>query len=121
MATIAAAILVLQGAAISLLPVTGRHIAGAVACLVLFGLGFGVASIATPAILLDRYGAAGYATIAGTLATPVLIARASAPLGGALLAATDGYQPLILAVAGACITAGTFLALTRRLPSPARD
>ena len=45
------------------------------ACLILYGLGFGVASIATPAILLDRYGATGYATIAGTLATPVLLAR----------------------------------------------
>jgi hypothetical protein len=84
---------------------------------VLFGLGFGVASIATPAILLNRYGATGYATIAGTLATPVLIARASAPLGGAVLAATAGYTTVILLVAGACIIAGTFLALTRRLPA----
>ncbi|QNE21051.1 MFS transporter [Kribbella qitaiheensis] len=118
MATIAAGILVIQGAAISLLPITGRHLAGAIACLVLFGLGFGVASIATPAILLDRYGSTGYATIAGTLATPVLIAKASAPLGGAILAESIGYRPLILAVAGACITAGVFLALPRRLQAP---
>jgi predicted MFS family arabinose efflux permease len=102
MATITAGILILQGAAISVLPLAGRHVAGAVVCLVLFGLGFGVASIATPAILLDRYGATGYATIAGTLATPVIIARASAPLGGAVLA----------------WAAGIFLALTRRLPAP---
>lgn len=115
MATIAAGILVIQGAAISLLPVAGRHLAGAISCLVLFGLGFGVASIATPAILLDRYSSAGYATIAGTLATPVLIAKAVAPLGGALLAGSIGYRPLILTVAGACITAGIFLALTTRL------
>ena len=118
MATIAAVILVVQGAAISLLPLFGRHIIGTVVCLVLFGLGFGVASIATPAILLDRYGATGYATIAGTLATPVLVARASAPLGGAVLAATAGYTTVILLVAAACISAGTFLALTRRLPAP---
>lgn len=118
MATIAAVILVIQGAAISLLPVFGRHILGTIVCLVLFGLGFGVASIATPAILLDRYGSTGYATIAGTLATPVLVARASAPLGGAVLAATAGYTTVILLVAAACITAGTFLALTRRLPAP---
>ncbi|WP_433007942.1 MFS transporter [Kribbella sp. CA-294648] len=116
MATTTAGILVIQGVAISLLPLAGRHLAGAIACLVLFGLGFGVASIATPAILLDRYGATGYATIAGTLATPVLIARAAAPLGGALLAATAGYRPLVLLVAAACIIAGALLALVRRLP-----
>lgn len=117
MATITAAILVLQGVAASLLPFVGRQLAGAIACLVLFGLGFGVASIATPAILLDRYGATGYATVAGTLATPVLIARATAPLGGALLAATIGYRPLILLVAAACVLAGALLTLVRRLPS----
>ncbi len=118
MATIAAIVLVVQGAAISLLPFTGKHLAGAIVCLVLFGLGFGVASIATPAILLDRYGSSGYATTAGTLATPVIIAKACAPLGGAVLAGAAGYRPVILAVAAACITAGLFIAASRRV-SPA--
>lgn len=116
MATIMAGVLVLQGVAISVLPLTGRHIAGAIACLVLFGLGFGISSIATPAILLDRYGAAGYATIAGTLATPVIISRASAPLGAALLADSVGYTPVILAVAAACLIASVFLTAARRVP-----
>ncbi|GAB3840264.1 MFS transporter [Kribbella italica] len=117
MATIAGAIFVVQGAALSMLPVVGRHVMGAVGCLVLFGLGFGVASIATPAILLDRYGAAGYGTIAGTLAAPVLVARASAPLGGALVAAAAGYRLLVLLVAGACVLAGLLLLLAARLPT----
>lgn len=117
MATIAAVILMVQGVAIALLPLFGRHLLGTVVCLVLFGLGFGVASIATPAILLDRYGSTGYATIAGTLATPVLISRACAPLGGAVLAATTGYTTVILLVAAACLTAATSLALTHRLPA----
>ncbi|MFB6719423.1 MFS transporter [Kribbella sp. NPDC056345] len=112
MATIAAIVLVVQGAAISLLPFTGSHLAGAIVCLVLFGLGFGVASIATPAILLDRYGSHGYATTAGTLARPVIIAKACAPLGSALLAGAAGYRPVILAVAAACITAGLLIAAT---------
>lgn len=116
MATIMAGVLVLQGVAISVLPLTGRHIAGAIACLVLFGLGFGISSIATPAILLDRYGTTGYATIAGTLATPVIIARASAPLGAALLADSVGYTPVILAVAAACLIASVFLTAARRVP-----
>ncbi|GAB3822988.1 MFS transporter [Kribbella italica] len=117
MATIAGVIFVVQGAALSMLPVVGRHVLGAVGCLVLFGLGFGVASIATPAILLDRYGASGYGTIAGTLAAPVLVARASAPLGGALIAAAAGYRILVVMVAGACVVAGLLLLLVSRLPT----
>ncbi|NIK59863.1 MFS transporter [Kribbella shirazensis] len=117
MATIAGLIFVVQGAALSLLPVLGRTVGGAVGCLVLFGLGFGIASIATPAILLDRYGATGYGTIAGTLAAPVLVAKASAPLGGAVLAATAGYRSLVTLVAAACALAGVLLLLVRRLPS----
>jgi predicted MFS family arabinose efflux permease len=120
MATIVGCILVGQGIAMSLLPVVGRHLAGAIACLVLFGLGFGVASIATPAILLDRYGATGYGTIAGTLAAPILIAKATAPLGGALLAAAVGYRTLVLLVATACALAGIMLFAVQRLPAEGR-
>jgi predicted MFS family arabinose efflux permease len=118
MATITAIVLVIQGAAISMLPLAGRHLGGAIGCLILFGLGFGVASIATPAILVDRYGPGGYATTAGKLATPVIIARACAPLGGALLVGAAGYRPLILAVAAACVTAGLFIAASRRVAAP---
>ncbi|TCC30470.1 MFS transporter [Kribbella sindirgiensis] len=121
MATIVGIVLVGQGVAMSLLPVVGRDLPGAIACLVLFGLGFGVASIATPVILLERYGATGYGTIAGTLAAPILIAKATAPLGGALLAAALGYRTLVLLVAASCAVAGLLLFLTQRLPVEARS
>ena len=119
MATITALILSIQAVAIALLPVVGRQVAGAIGCLVLFGLGFGVSSIATPAILLDRYGAAGFGTIAGMLGTPTTIAKALGPLGGAGLADAFGYRPLVLAVAVACAVAAGALALTRRI-APSR-
>ena len=119
MATITALILSIQAVAIALLPVLGRQVAGAIGCLVLFGLGFGVSSIATPAILLDRYGAAGFGTIAGMLGTPTTIAKALGPLGGAGLADAFGYRPLVLAVAVACAVAAGALALTRRI-APSR-
>jgi MFS family permease len=109
---VAASIITLQGIAIGLLPFVGRTVVGAAASLVLFGLGFGVASIATPAILLDRYGDQGYATIAGILGTPTTISRATAPLAAAALASAIGYRPLILAAATACIIAGLALTLT---------
>lgn len=120
MATITAGILFVQGVAISLLPVVGRQVAGAVGCLALFGLGFGVSSIAMPAILLDRYGATGFGTISGLLTTPTTIAKALGPLGGAGLANAFGYRPLILTVAGGCVVAAVALALTRRL-TPRRE
>jgi MFS family permease len=113
--SITAVIITGQGVALGLLPAAGASIAGAAACLVAFGLGFGVASIAKPAILLDRYGDHGYATIAGILGTPTTIAGATAPLAAAALAATLGYTPLILTAAAACVVAGLALAVSRRL------
>ncbi|WP_427890244.1 MFS transporter [Kribbella sp. GL6] len=115
MATITSLILTVQGIAIALLPVLGRQVAGAIGCLVLFGLGFGVSSIATPAILLDRYGATGFGTIAGMLGTPTTIAKATGPLAGAGLAEAFGYRPLVLSVAVACVVAAAGLALTRKV------
>ncbi|WP_328332134.1 MFS transporter [Kribbella sp. NBC_00382] len=115
---VAAAIITLQGVAIALLPFIGRTVIGAAVSLVLFGLGFGVASIATPAILLDRYGDQGYATIAGILGTPTTISRATAPLGAAVLASLIGYRPLVLGSAAACVTAGLFLASASGLRRP---
>lgn len=107
---ITAAIITVQGIALGLLPGYGRTVPGAAACLIAFGLGFGVASIAKPAILLDRYGDHGYATIAGILGTPTTIAAATAPLAGTAMAGAFGYTRLVLAAAGACVVAGLALA-----------
>jgi MFS family permease len=119
MTAITAALITLQGVALGLLPAAGRSVAGAAGCLIAFGLGFGVASIAKPAILLDRYGDHGYATIAGILGTPTSIAAAIAPLAAAALAGALGYTPLILTAAAACILAATALATSRHIPTRA--
>lgn len=118
MTAITAVIITLQGIALGLLPAAGRSVPGAAACLIAFGLGFGVASIAKPAILLDRYGDRGYATIAGILGTPTSIAAATAPLAAAALASVLGYTPLVLTAAGSCLLAALALAATRRLHAP---
>lgn len=112
MASIAAAIMTLQGLSLAAMPAAGRTVSGAGTCLIAFGLGFGVASIAKPAILLDRYGDHGYATIAGILGTPTTIAAATAPLAAAALATSFGYTTLILIAAGACLLGGLALATT---------
>lgn len=119
MTAISAAIITLQGMALALLPAAGHSTLGAAACLTAFGLGFGVASIAKPAIILDRYGDHGYATIAGILGTPTSIAGATAPLAAAALATAIGYTPLILTAAGGCLLSGLALVVTHRLHRPA--
>jgi MFS family permease len=118
--TIVAAVFVVQAAAALTLPWLGDSRSGAVVAVTGFGLGFGVASLATPGLLAGRYGTTAYATIAGTLATPVTIARAGAPLGAATLyTLTGSYLPVLVAVgcAGLIATAGI---LTRaNTPPPA--
>ncbi|MDX3110991.1 MFS transporter, partial [Nonomuraea angiospora] len=61
-ALITAVMFGVQGLAAVLLPLIGRSTAGAVAGVVLFGLGFGVGTIARPALLADRYGTGAYAS-----------------------------------------------------------
>jgi MFS family permease len=86
---------------------TGRVVAGVLA----FAFGFGVATLARPTLLADRYGVTGYATIAGVLAVPLTIAKATAPLGASLVrGAAGGYGPVAIAVAAACVLAAVGLA-----------
>ncbi|MEU4421651.1 MFS transporter, partial [Actinoplanes sp. NPDC024001] len=77
-----AAVFALQAVAAFSLPLVAGSRAGAVAGVVAFGLGFGLASLATPQLLADRYGTTAYAGIAGTLAAFVTVAKAGAPLAG---------------------------------------
>ncbi|WP_433438542.1 MFS transporter [Nonomuraea sp. CA-141351] len=101
-ALITAVMFGLQGLAAMLLPLVGRSVAGAVASVVLFGLGFGVGTIARPALLADRYGTGAYASLSGALALPITVAKAVAPLLAAGIAQFAGYPAVMGAVAAAC-------------------
>ena len=101
-ALITAAVFASQGAAALVLPVAGRSVAGAICAVVLFGLGFGVGTIARPALLADRYGTAAYATLSGALALPITVSKAVAPLLAAGVAQLAGYPSVMIAVAAAC-------------------
>ncbi|MFC5822296.1 MFS transporter [Nonomuraea insulae] len=102
-ALITAVMFGLQGLAAVLLPLVGRSGVGAVVAVVLFGLGFGVATIARPALLADRYGTAAYASLSGALALPITAAKAVAPLLAAGIAHFAGYPTVMGAVAVACV------------------
>ncbi|WP_200207770.1 MFS transporter [Micromonospora coerulea] len=104
--TIVAVVFAIQAVAVLAMPLLAGTRAGAVITVVGFGLGFGITSLATPALLAERYGTSAYATIAGRLAAPVTIAKAAAPLAAAALLHTSGsYQPLLGAVAACCALA----------------
>jgi predicted MFS family arabinose efflux permease len=108
--TVTAIVFAIQGAAAACLPLIGRGRLGAIGCVLGFGLGFGVATIARPAILADRYGTTAYATISGILAVPLTVAKALAPLAAAVARdATGTYRDVALGVAALCLLAATAL------------
>lgn len=115
-ANVTATVFAVQAAAAAAFPALGHSSAGAIGCTVLFGLGFGVSTIARPALLTERYDTASYATLAGTLAAPATLAKAAAPLAAAAISTTTGsYTPVMAAIAIACATAAALLALAERL------
>jgi predicted MFS family arabinose efflux permease len=104
--TVVAVIFAVQAAAAFCLPWAGASRPATIVAVTGFGLGFGVASLAGPALPADRYGTTAYATIAGTLSAPVTLAKATAPLGAAALyAATGGYQAVMATVGGLSLLA----------------
>lgn len=113
-ALIAAVIFALQGVAALLLPLTGRTVPGAVGAVLLFGLGFGIGSITLPHLLVERYGTAAYASLAGRIAVFAVADKALAPLGAVALAQVAGYTWVMSAVAAGCVVAALALVAYHR-------
>ncbi|MFY1687692.1 MFS transporter [Plantactinospora sp. WMMB782] len=107
-------------AAVALLAAGGSRV-GAAAAVVAFGIGFGVASLATPALLADRYGTTAYATIAGILAIPITLAKATAPLAAAGLHSVGGYPAVLLAIGTCCLIAAVGILTRAATPPPVPD
>jgi len=113
MTAVTAVVFAVQAAGVAVLPSVSGSIAWAAVCITAFGLGFGVATIARPAILADRYGTHRYATIAATMAVPITLAKAGAPLAAAGLG-TGGFMPW---AAAACLLAAALLWTTSARPA----
>ncbi|GIF08963.1 MFS transporter [Actinoplanes siamensis] len=113
--TITAGVFAIQAAAALLLPAVGASTSGAIVAVVGFGLGFGVATIAKPVILAERYDTRRYATLASVLVAPMALAKAGAPLvAAALHTATGSYTPVLAAIAACCAVAATALGACSR-------
>lgn len=104
---VVAAVVTLQGAAAYVLPSIAGRPGAAIGAVIVFGLGFGIAGVATPQLLADRYGTTAYASIAGILSAVVTLAKAGAPLAAAgLLTAPGGYTTVMVAIGTSCLIAG---------------
>lgn len=107
---VTAAMFGVQALAVLVLMVSGAAAAGAVVFVVLFGLGFGVATIARPALLAETYGTDRYATLSGLLAVAVMTANTIGPAAsGIARTATGGYTGVLVAVLVLCAVAGAAL------------
>jgi MFS family permease len=114
--TVVAAVFTIQAVAAASLPLVGRSTLGAVTAVIGFGLGFGVATIARPAMLAARYDTIGYATISGILTVPLTIAKAAAPLGAAALYThTGSYTAVLAATSTACLIASVAITASRHI------
>jgi MFS family permease len=89
--------------------------AGVAAFVVLFGLGFGLVSLARAALVADFYGGTHYASISGVLALLLTAARTLAPVGASAIRTRLGsYVPVMGAVAAASALAAITMLLAHR-------
>jgi predicted MFS family arabinose efflux permease len=114
-AAVTAVVFVLQGAGAVLLGILGHGAVGAAGCVLAFGLGFGVSTIARPALLADRYGTSAYATLSATWAMPLTLVKALAPLGAILLWHIAGLGMLLDMVAACCVLGAVSLGAAQRV------
>jgi hypothetical protein len=89
----------------------GGTLPGAVAFVLLFGIGFGVGTIAKPAMLAEAFGTVSYATLSALLGVALTAARAVGPLAAAAVRTwTGSYQPVAAGLVAACAVAAVAVA-----------
>jgi hypothetical protein len=82
-----------------------------------FGLGFGVATIARPALLAERYGTTAYATLSAAWGVPLTAVKALSPLAGVLLWHGAGLSVALDAAAFCCLFGALGLLVAERASS----
>ncbi|MGH3333740.1 MAG: hypothetical protein ACRDPJ_20790, partial [Nocardioidaceae bacterium] len=119
MARVTALVFALQGLGTVVLLAAPFSAVGAVVFVVLFGLGFGVGTIARPALLAEGYGIANYATLSALLGLALTAAKVTAPVAaGASRTVTGSYTLVLVGLVAAClVSAVALLAAERAEPS----
>lgn len=109
-AQVTSAVFAVQAAAAVVLLAAPASTAAAVAFVLLFGLGFGVGTIARPALVVEAYGVARYATVSALMGLALAVAKVGGPIAtGAARTATGGYTSALVALV--VVTLGAALAL----------
>jgi MFS family permease len=118
-AVVAATMFTVQGLGVVVLLLAGSTTWGAVGFVLLFGAGFGVGTIARPALLADSFGTARYATVAGLLGVVTTLATTIGPVAaGAARTTLGSYIPVLVALLVLCAAAALCLLRAARLQKP---
>jgi cyanate permease len=114
---VVAAVFALQGVAAAVLLLAPASATAAVVFVVLFGLGFGVATIARPAVVADTYGVARYATVSAVMGLGLVAAKVLGPVSvGAARTATGGYTLALLSLVAVTLASSLALVAAHRAP-----
>ncbi len=109
-AHVAATMFTIQAAGIGVLLLAGHSPAGVIGFVMLFGIGFGVGTVARPVLLAQSFGVRRYATITGLMALVTTLATTAGPLGAGLARTQTGsYTPALVSVAMLCAAAAVSL------------
>lgn len=115
-AAVTAAAFAVQAAAVVLLMAAGSSTAGAVGFVALFGLGFGVGTIARPALLADAYGTESYATLSALSGVALTASKVAGPVAAGLaVTATGSWTVALAGLLAAAVTASAAVGRAGRL------
>jgi cyanate permease len=115
---VVAAVFALQAAGGAVLLLAPSSRGAAVVFVVLFGVGFGVATIARPAIVADDYGVARYATVSAVMSLALVAAKVLGPVTvGASRTATGDYTAALIALVAVTLASALALRVARRAPA----
>ncbi|WP_232839661.1 MULTISPECIES: MFS transporter [Nocardia] len=98
-----------QGLGLVLLPLMGTSLPLTLACVVAFGLGYGVSVVARPSIIADTFGVPRFASILAVMTVPLALSRAGTPLAAAWL---SDWRFLLLVGTAALLAAAALVPLT---------
>jgi len=114
-AQVTAGVFALQGVAAVVLLLRPASATAAVVFVVLFGLGFGVGTIARPALVVEAYGVAPYATVSALMGLALAAAKVVGPVtAGATRTVSGSYTPALVGLAVVCALSAVALGLASR-------
>lgn len=107
-------LILVQGAGLAVLAVTGTSAIGALIYIALFGASSGILTIMRAALLAEQYGPAHYGTINGAQNLVLTAARTVAPVGaGVVVSALGSYEILLWGLVGLLILGAVSMLASR--------